>query len=234
MSGRFGGGLQGIVTHHRGAVFGHQRCCPAAVAVCDDEACLQSHSSYVLHRHCRISGVGHSQVQHGTATMHHLQRRALLPYPDLPGSTHSSGCHSLQALCAAEVSSRQLEHAAQQSTRASLCFSAPWQCCSPEPMQHSSPAHGSSTCRPVPRGCTMLRKQHHSQPAHVVQLRLPLRGGAVGLVGQLAQAAKGRGGGEPVLQVGLLHVRLQCNTMACQSRCCGASRVQAKAAVGSY
>lgn len=32
----------------------------------------------------------------------------------------------------------------------------------------------------------------------------------MGMVGQLAQAADRRGGGQPVLQVGLLHVRLQC------------------------
>lgn len=153
-------------------------------------------------------------LQQSTVAMQHLQRRALLPHPDLPSSAHSSGRHSLQALRAADVIGCQLQHAAQRSTRMSLCFSVPLQCCSPQPLQHSSPVHGSSTGGHVPCSCLALHKPHGSEAAHAALLRMPLGFRDVVLVVQLVQAAKRRCGGETMVQVGLPHMRLQSKTPA--------------------
>jgi hypothetical protein len=120
--------------------------------------------------HC-MSVVELSQPEHSSVAMQHLQRCALKPHPDLAGSAHAGGRHSFQALRAADVISRQLQHAAQRSTRTSFCpsplkenqTSVPWQRCSLHSLQHSSPVQGSSTGRPVPSSCSALGKRHGSQ-----------------------------------------------------------------------
>ena len=100
--------------HHRGAVFGHQRCCPAAVAVCDDEACLQSHRqgihalSLLLHLRCGSLPAATWHSHHAplaapciAALPRSSRQRALRWTPQPPGAVCGGSQQSPASACCA-------------------------------------------------------------------------------------------------------------------------------------